>query len=326
MIDLEEIRSLFESHNSFVITTHVNPDADAIGSELALHNYLIQLGKDARIINFSATPYNLTFLDSNDVVETYNFEMHDSVLKSVDVIIAVDFNQLSRTVSMEKTIRQSKAVLICIDHHQYPERFSEHMFLDENCGSTGEIVYELFASDDRVNIDSQTAVQIYAAVMTDTGSFRFERTTPRTHQIAAELLERGVDQKWVYRELYDTGSLGKTKLLGRALSSIELNETGEICSMKLTLEDLKETGTTEADIEGFVNFTLSIYGVRIGLLFYELGDGFKVSFRSVDNIPINKLAAEFEGGGHFHAAGTRIYGKKMSEYLPKIIKAAEKYL
>jgi phosphoesterase RecJ-like protein len=284
------------------------------------------LGKESRIINYSPTPENLLFLDKSNVIEKFNAECHDRVIEDADVIMLIDFNHISRTSDMQDSIKKSDAVTICIDHHEAGEPFADYLLIDTEYSSAGEIVYELLecVKDLEWNID--LALPIYSAIMTDTGSFRFERTSARTHKIAARLIELGVDPRSTHRIIYDQMSVNQLKLLGRALASMERDESGSICYMNLTRTDLDATGTSEEDIEGFVNYTMKVKGVKIGLLFYKLEDGFKVSFRSIGDIPVNKLAGDFGGGGHFNAAGTRIKGEKMEDYIMKVVSRAAEYL
>ena len=169
-------------------------------------------------------------------------------------------------------------------------------------------------------------LSLYAAIITDTGSFRFERTSPKTHIIASKLLRVGVNPKRIYELLYERDKINRLKLLGKALSSIRLDGKGKVSSMVLRLKDIKEVGGTESDIEGFVSYTLTLEGVRIGLFFLEFENGFKVSYRSRGSIPMNKLAGEFGGGGHINAAGSRLDGKSIDEYMPKVIEKAVEYL
>ncbi|MEO8399308.1 MAG: DHHA1 domain-containing protein, partial [Ignavibacteriaceae bacterium] len=177
------------------------------------------------------------------------------------------------------------------------------------------------------NLDLETAIPIYAAIMTDTGSFRFERTTPAIHYIAAELLELGVNPSIVFDSIYDQSHFAKIKLLGKTLESLQLfGEKKEIGYMVIPREAFQSTGALESDTDGFVNFSLSVVNVKIGILFIELVNGFKVSFRSKGLIPVNKLAVEFGGGGHSNAAGARFFNKKLSDYVDPILNKAEKYL
>lgn len=325
MMDYLNLKDLFSKYNSYVITTHVNPDADAIGSEMAVYYMLKEHNYNVHIINYSGTPYNLYFMDPGQVIEKYSPSVHDEVIKTVDCIVAVDFNRSDRTVKMQGALLISSAVKICIDHHLDPEEFADYYFTDDSKSSTGEILYNFVKETNFVKLNYNIAYNLYAAIMTDTGSFRFDRTTPELHRITAELLEAGVDPNYVYDRIYDQSKFSKLKLLGRALNTIKINNSAGISYMTLLQKDFIETGAVESDTDGFVNYSLSIELVMIGLLFIELKEGFKVSFRSKGRIPVNKLAAEFGGGGHTNAAGARFFDKSLQEYMPLILDKAEEY-
>ena len=322
----KKFHSDVEASEKIILTCHVNPDGDAIGSELALYYALKKKGRDVKIINHSATPYTLEFLDEEKVIQKYAPEKHDEIILNSDLIVFLDMNVLSRTVSMENVFRKYNGKKWVIDHHTDAEDFADNYLLNTEACATGEIIYDFIVKENFVEPDKQIAIALYTAIMTDTGSFRFDRTTPRIHRITADLMEFGIRPEIIYEQIYDQGEIGRLKLLGYALESLQLNETQEICYMVISRKALEETKTDEADIEGFVNYTTSVRGVKIGMLFYELKDGFKVSFRSKGTIPVNKLAAEFGGGGHLNASGARFAKGKIKDYLPKILKAAEKYL
>jgi phosphoesterase RecJ-like protein len=327
MQDFDRLREIILSHNSFLLTTHVNPDADAIGSEIAFYMILKDLGKATRIVNHHATPYNLEFLDVDKKIEKYNPELHKNIFDEADVLVAIDFNRSDRMVSMTKAFNESKRFKVCIDHHLDPEDFVDIYFVDRDYCATGHIIFDFIKKTNIVPLTYGIAYQIYAAIMTDTGSFRFERTTPQIHQIAAELLEKGVIPGDVYDKIYDQSKFSKIRLLGKALDSIKLfGNVNKISYMVLTQDDFKNIDAIESDTDNFVNYCLSIENVVIGLLFLELKNGFKVSFRSKGNIPVNKLAKEFGGGGHINAAGARIRDGKLDDYLIKILKRTETYL
>ncbi|MBZ0200239.1 MAG: bifunctional oligoribonuclease/PAP phosphatase NrnA, partial [Ignavibacteriaceae bacterium] len=193
--------------------------------------------------------------------------------------------------------------------------------------ATGEIIYDFIKQTNIITLDKNEAECIYAAIMTDTGSFRFERTSPKIHLIAADLLELGVNPGDVYDKIYDQGKFSRIKLLGSALASMKrCGKVEAICYMVIKQKTFEETGAEEFDTDGFVNFALSVDGAKIGMMFIELKDGFKVSFRSKGTIPVNKLAGVYGGGGHVNAAGARLHGKKMDEMLSGILLEAEKYL
>ncbi len=326
MPDFEKLKSIIESNNSFLLTTHVNPDADAIGSELAFYEILKKLNKKAFIINHSPTPYFLEFMDRDKVIERFDEQKHSKIFDEVEAIVLLDLNQANRVARMEKRVRDFQGTKVCIDHHQDPESFSDYFFGNTDFSATGEILYDFVKETGIVELDYDIAFQLYIAIMTDTGSFRFERTSPKIHLMTAELLKLGVDPTEVYDEVYNQGHFSRIKLLGEALNSVTLDSTKQIAYMTITKEALNRTGSIEADVDGFVNYCLSIKDVKIGILFYELKDGIKVSFRSKGKIPVNKLAAEFGGGGHINASGTRLFNTTISENVDKIIKAAQKYL
>lgn len=325
MIDFKKLTAIINSNQSFLITTHVNPDADAIGSEIAFYKLLKMLGKKSVIVNHSSTPYNIKFLDTDDVIEKYDESLHKTLFNTSDVLVALDFNRSDRMVSMQKDFTESRQLKICIDHHQDAEVFVDHFFIDIEYAATGQILYDFIKSSGIVNINKEIAAPLYAAIMTDTGSFRFERTTANLHRLVAELLDTGIDPTEIYNQLYDESKLSKIKLLGKCLSSLELIANNSIGYMILTQKDFNEFSALESDTENFVNFIISIEGVKLGMLFIELKNGFKVSFRSKGKIPANKLAGIFGGGGHLNAAGARFRDVKMFDMIPKILKQAENF-
>jgi len=162
--------------------------------------------------------------------------------------------------------------------------------------------------------------------MTDTGSFRFPKTTPAVHRIVADLLEHGADPVETYRNIYDQGTANRLRLLGDVLSTLQLSHDGKVAHMSVSSEMFKETGTTEEDIENFINYTLTIAGVQIGLMFTDLHEVVKVSFRSRGDIAVNKLAQEFGGNGHKNAAGARIPAARIDTLRAQILASAEHYI
>lgn len=327
MIDFKALESIITDNQKFLVTTHVNPDADAIGSEIALCEILLKLNKKIAIINHSATPYNLKFLDRNNSIKQFDLSLHQNIFNEYDVLVALDFNRADRMVKMKDFFIQSSSLKICIDHHQDAEDFVDHQFIDTTYSATAHILYDFIKNTNIVSMDYNIALPIYAGIMTDTGSFRFERTTPILHRIVAELLEAGINPSEVYDKIYDQSCFSKIKLLGIALNSLKFyGQANQVAYMVLTQKDFKENNGLESDTELFVNFSLSIHNVKVGILFIELNNGFKVSFRSKGNIPVNKLAGEFGGGGHINAAGARFKNENMFNYIPLILKKSEEYI
>ncbi len=325
MIDFQKLKEILVKHNSFLITTHVNPDADAIGSEIAFRRMLEALGKRSVVINHSETPYNLKFLDSENVIEKFDESKHISLINSSDVLVALDFNRADRMVSMKNSFLKSDQLKICIDHHQDPEKFVDHLFIDSDYSATGHILLDFMRNTGIINIDIKIAAPLYAAIMTDTGSFRFERTNANLHRLIADLLETGINPTEIYSQLYDESKLSKIILLGRCLSSLKLITDNQIGYMVITQNDLNELGALESDTENFVNFIISVEEVKLGILFIELKNGFKVSFRSKGKLPVNELAGIFGGGGHTNASGARFRNARLKAMMPRILNEAEKF-
>lgn len=320
MINYQRILEIIKSNNSFVITTHVNPDGDALGCELALAYFLQKLNKEFLIVNHSPTPENYLFLDEENLVHKYNPEFDDFILKA-DVLIAVDFNNLGRVRSMMNVLEKTKAYKIIIDHHRNPQNFVDEIFIDIDAPATGILIYHLIKTYDENFIDKKTADALYTAIMTDTGSFRFERITPEVHLIVSDLISRGTNPTYIYNKVYNEISYGKLKLLGETISNINLDMDGKIAYMIIDRNLIEKyvPNEEEFDVDGFVNYCLSLKTTLVGLLFFELKNGVKVSLRSKNKFPVNSLAEKFGGGGHLNAAGIRLDGEKLSDVIPKIL-------
>jgi len=322
-----EFIELVSAKQTFVITTHINPDGDAIGSETALALFLSGRGKTITIVNQSPTPDNLTFLSSVIYpVECYDAARHSALIRGADCIIVVDTNAPNRFFALADDVAANTGAKICIDHHLEPEPFADMYIIDAEAPATGELLYELFTTIDPDAVTAPIAKALYTCIMTDTGSFRFPKTDAQTHTITAELLRRGADPSEIYQAVYDSSPVNRLHLLGRALDSIRSIESGAVAWMTLRQTDFDQTRTVGADTDNLINYTLSIAGVRIGLMFTEFDGVVKVSFRSKGDIWINTLAKEFGGNGHKHAAGARITGRSLEEIVDKVTDRARAYL
>lgn len=326
MVDFQLLKELIQNNNTFLLTTHINPDADAIGSEMAFYQILKKLGKKVYIINHSNTPYFLEFLDTDKIIQKYDAEKHNSLFEEADLLVALDLNRTDRLVSMQHIFKNSKKSKIVIDHHQDPEDFVDHQFIDIKYAATGHIIFDFIKSTQVVPFSFEIANPLYAAIMTDTGSFRFDRTTSELHRNIAELLEYGVNPQEVYDKIYEQGKFSRIRLLGKALQTLTLAANGRLAYMILDRNTFKETGADEADTDGFINFCMSVENVVMGILFIELKNGFKVSFRSKGIIPVSQFASQYGGGGHTNASGARFLNDNLNDNLIPIINNAEKFL
>jgi phosphoesterase RecJ-like protein len=325
-ISLEELHKVFLRYKSFVLTTHVNPDGDALGSELAMCHFLRKYQKQVEIINHSATPENYLWLDASHDIGVYDAARDASKLSEADVILIIDANQPERLKSMQDAVKASKAIKVIIDHHLEPDPFAQYCYTDSEATSAGEIIYRIITTYGNDKLDKSIARSLYTAIMTDTGSFRYPRTVSETHRIAADLLDRGADPTEIYSNVYETFSLGRMRLLGEVLDSIKTCYDGKLAYVIAKQAWFKDTDTTEADTDNFTVYPMSVQGVSVGILFNELRDGVKVSFRSKGSIRINELAKEFGGNGHMNAAGARLYNVSLEDVVARVIASAEKYV
>lgn len=304
-----------------IITTHMNPDGDALGSVLGFHNLAKYNQCQARIIIPSPIPYNLTFLDEFKLVEVYSALEHEDVILNADLICVLDLNDAKRTGEMNEVIFKSKAHVIVIDHHLEPQAFADEYIIDTDASSTGELVFKIASFFNGFHFDKYAASAIYAAILTDTGSFRFPRTDAEVHRIIAELIELGADPVMIYDEIYNKSPFSAKKLLGLTYTGMELFKDGMICIASIPDEYFKLCNAQEDDTENFVESLLSINGVKIGILLTEIvqRNEIRISLRSKREISIREIASKLGGGGHAQAAGARLHGVTLEEARASII-------
>jgi phosphoesterase RecJ-like protein len=321
------IADLINKNQEFVLTSHVNPDGDSIGCEIALYMYLRDIGKKARIINYSATPDNYLFLDRNKVIEQFDEDIHKKIILESDIIFILDTNEYSRIRTMAPYVKESRAKKVVIDHHMgLDSNGFDYALTDTASASTAEILYSFFKSAGGNIINSGIAEALYTAIMTDTGSFRFERTGPGTHLIAADLLGFGLNPYKIYSEVYNTATPGRLKLLGRFLENVTIVHNGKAAYSYLLIKDFEETSTDEYAIDGYSQYLLSISTTVLSILLTQTKRGVKISFRSKGNIPVNELAKEFGGGGHVNAAGAFVENGTIDDLKIQTVNKAEKYI
>lgn len=325
-VDTKPVKEILESNESFVFTTHVNPDGDGLGSEIALAHFVRKLGKTAFIINHSKTPDHYEWLDTTKEIVHFSLERDRDKILQADAIFIVDTNQPERLRSMQPPVLESKAIKVVVDHHLDSHPFANQYLIDEEATSTGEIVYHLLKGFDGGLFDGQIASALYTAIMTDTGSFRFPRTDPEIHHVVADLIDHGADPTEIFSHVYESWSLGRMRLLGEMLDSMKTAYDGKLAYVVCTKQMFRETGTTEMETDNFTTYPMSVRGVLVGVLFNELHNGVKISFRSKGAIPINELAKEFGGNGHLNAAGARLYNVRLNEVIKAVVEKAGKYL
>ena len=322
-----EILKSLKNSNKILITTHTNPDGDAIGSALALYHYLMSNHITAQVIIPDDIPRNMRFLPGAKTVESYNPVRHNYYINSADTIVFLDLNDISRTRSLSHILEQSKAFKIVIDHHTNPKHFADLLYSDEETSSTGELIYRIITSDSEFKLNKEIAECLYVAIMTDTGSFRFQRTTAEVHRIIAKLIDAGADPYSIYDNVYNQNPLNIIRLLGIALTKMQIYFNGKVCIMTIDKNDFAATGTNFRDTEFFVDRTLSVEGVEIGILLTEVLERgeFKISIRSKNDIKVNSIAQALGGGGHLNAAGATIKSFSLDAALQSVINQLTKF-
>lgn len=306
--EILEIKSLLIPQNKIVIITHYNPDGDAIGSSLGLKHYLQAKGLHAEVVVPNDFPKFLKWMPDakKSIIAEYKRKVAFDILNEADVIFCLDFNSPSRIGILGDWLVKSKAKKILIDHHQQPEQF-DFVYSDTIIPATCQMIYhfiEAMNGEDLVNKD--IAECLYTGIMTDTGGFRFRSTSATTHRIVANLIEKGADPSVITSNTWDTNTVSRLHLLALILGRIEVVNDGKVAVLYLTRKELQEYGFQKGDTEGFVNYGLSIVGVKMSAFFMEdLYDDFiKISFRSKDDVDVNQFSRKyFSGGGHINAAG-----------------------
>jgi bifunctional oligoribonuclease and PAP phosphatase NrnA len=308
--DFLKIDRLLRQPCRILITTHTNPDGDAIGSSLAMFGYLKKKGHSVSVMVPDPDPKFLQWMPfhENLLVFSHDPERCRTFIKDAELIFCLDFNGLGRLSRAEEDIRKSTAKKILIDHHTSPAADFDFMISETETSSTSELIYDFIVdSGDREIIDTDIASCIYAGIITDTGSFSYSCNYEKTYLITADLYHRGIDGEHIHRLVYDTYSENRLRLLGFAISKkLKVLSHYNSAYISLTREELRKFKHQIGDTEDIVNYALSIEGINLAALFYEKEDDdiVKVSLRSKGSFSVNDIAREyFQGGGHVNAAG-----------------------
>ncbi|MBM3162331.1 MAG: bifunctional oligoribonuclease/PAP phosphatase NrnA [Chlorobi bacterium] len=320
-LDLNEwspvIEALLDGRH-FVLTTHENSDGDGLGSEVALALVLRALGREVKIVNPTEVPPNYTFLKHAGGIELFDGRDEQAIqdISICDVLVVLDANLSDRMGSLRPHVQFARELgglkILCIDHHLEPEDFADVMVCEQYASSTGELVYDLItALEEKTGmqlITVQVAEALYTAVMTDTGSFRFPKTTPYVYRLAGDLVGKGADPSSIYDRVYNSITPQALKLLGAALGAITIMHEGKVSSLFISQEMMKSTGSKLFDTDLIVRYLLSVPSVVIAVLMVEMQDGrIKASFRSRGPVYVNQLAKRYGGGGHMNAAGCLLH-------------------
>ena len=307
------------------ITYHVSPDGDAVGSVLALLNGLKSLNKNCYVISKDSLSDNLKFLKGSEeilgnVVEATN---------DTDIVVVLDCGNLER---VSANLNEFTGTIINIDHHLSNDKYGDINYIDSKAAATAEIVFELLGymgisfNDENNNTLKEIGTCIYTSIVTDTGAFRHSNVTERTHTISAALKKIGVDNTSIYQNLFDNKDFSRIKLIGKALSSMQLILNGKVALLEIDKDFTADLGIDVGDTSDIISYGLQIKGVEVTLLLKEVEDGVKASLRAKSYVDVRKIAETFGGGGHVRASGIKIKNISMEEAKYEILNEIQKEL
>ncbi len=320
-----QVVALLRPGRRVCLTTHVNPDGDGLGSEVAMVHLLRAQGIDAIITNPTPTPERFVFLFA-DLPGADQSRAAVKELRRADVVLVLDIADLSRLGNLGPTVRERGVPVACLDHHVGPGDLPDGpRFVDSQAAATGELVF-LLARELGWPITPPVARALYVALVTDTGGFRFSNTRPRTLHVAAELLATGVDTEQIYLDVYANAPVGRPRLLAEVLQTLVVEDDEGLAWVTVAPGALERHGVDADDLDGAVEHARSVRGVRLALLFRPVsGSRVKVSFRSVGAVDVSALARHFGGGGHTKAAGAAIPGE-LGDVQETVLAVARHYL
>ena len=295
-----QVADVLRRRQRFVIASHVRPDGDAVGSQLALAYALRALGKDVRVV--SRDPAPAPFLVFPGVAE---IEITNQVDDPGDAVVVMESGDLSRT----GIAGLQRGFVVNIDHHVGNAMYGAVNWFDLSAAACGEMVFDL-VRELGVPLTYEIALHVYIAILTDTGSFHYSNISPRTFDICRRCVEAGVVPPAIARSVFDSNSLGRLKLFGAVLSQMELDASGRVATLMVDRKLAADCGATYEDTEGLINLPLTVKEIQAVVFFKEIGpDEWRVSMRSKENIDIHAVARQFGGGGHKNASGCNATGR-----------------
>ncbi len=315
--EIKDIRNIIDKCSSFIVASHIDPEGDAIGSSLALYFALTNLGKKVCVYNESPLPKILKFLPGSDIIvrDIYSPDEYDC-------IFIVDCGDIERVGKLSK--RLEKLRIINIDHHSTNTSFGHINIVDRQAAATGEVMFNVL-EELAIPITKEIAINLYTAILVDTGSFRYSSTSSESFLICSKLMEYGVEPWEVSKNIYESFPFERMKLLALVLDTLEVFMNGRVAFMYVTKEMLKRSGASEDLTEGFVNFGRAVEGVEISVFCKEVDvDAYKLSLRSKGLIDVAQIALKLGGGGHKNAAGCKVRGS-FSDVKEKVMAALKDY-
>ncbi|AGA30751.1 DHH family phosphoesterase [Singulisphaera acidiphila] len=325
-IDWTPLADLIETHDRFLLTTHVRPDGDALGSEVGMAGLLRQRGKDVRVVNSSRTPPRYDFLDpQEDFFEHFGSLANPADLADREVAIILDLSAWSQLGDMADLIRDFKGPRVVIDHHVSQDDLGALFLKDTTAEATGTLVVQATKALGGT-FTKEVATGLLTAIAMDTGWFHHPNTKPSTLRTVADLVEAGAPINEIYSQLFERSSLGRLRLMGETLTGLKTVAGGRIAYATVTRDSVERSGAIPQDTEDLVDFTVSLKGVEVGMLFFEQSrGGIKLSLRSRQGMDCARLAGLFGGGGHRAAAGATL-PDPLDESIERVLAAVQQTL
>lgn len=307
-VDWTPLKRIIDENERFVISSHKKPDADALGSGLALANMLEAVGKTTMVVNPTASPPNLAFLDPTGRAKKLGVGAKEAEILDNDVHIIVDTSAWDQLLGLASVVRKTEATKVVIDHHVSSDDLDATVFKDTSADATGTMLFRM-AEALELPISKHTADALFCAIATDTGWFRFPSITSDTMRIAGKLMDYGVVPHELYSQLYEQGTAEKLHLTARVLARVRTKCDGRLAFTTVESKDFDKTGASRADTEGLVNKCMTIAGTEAAFIAVEQHNGeIKISFRSRPGVDVSQLAEQFKGGGHRQASGATLRG------------------
>lgn len=321
-VDWQRFVDLIRGSQRILLTTHIRPDCDAIGSQMALAGVLDQLGKDVRLINAFDVPPGFRFLDPQSRLQRVG-AVSAEIIDTIDLLIVLDTSAWAQLGDMGDVIRKTRAAKAVLDHHVSSDDLGAEMFKDTAAEATGRLVIEA-ADQLGAELTPEIATAAFVALATDTGWFRFSSAKAETFRLAARLVNAGAVPDQLYKHLYENDTLARLQLIGRAMARVRAERDGRLIHTWINREDFDAVGALPSDSEDVINMMLSVGGTEVAVILVEqVGGGYKISFRSRSDVDCSRLAAEFGGGGHRKAAGAFLR-EPLETAQSKVLDAARK--
>ncbi len=305
-VNWDEFASVIEQHQNILLTSHIRPDCDALGSELGMAGVLDKLGKSVRIVNGDVTPENLAFIDPEKRLAALGVDVQIDDLGDIDLLMVLDTSAWAQLGPMADVVRVTRAKKIIVDHHLGEDDLGAELFKDPTAEATGRLVVDA-AERLGVPLTLEIATPLFAAIATDTGWYRYGNLTGNSYRIAGKLVDAGVQPAALYTKLYEQDTVERVRLRGVILSRTQVELDGRLAHTYVRVSDFEQTGAKPSDTEDVINLTLGIADTEAAVILVEqLSGGFKLSFRSRCELDCSDVAQEFSGGGHKAAAGAFI--------------------